>query len=158
MAMTRSSYWPSAMSVLFLLEREPGFTGAVGDARDAAVVLVATAVEDHGLDAGRLGALAHELAHLLGGVDGAAGTAERLLGGGRRRDGDTLHVVDHLRVDVLVRAEHREARTRRGAAHLLADPPVASVLGDLSVLHVSCLRVSSYFADLPALRSTRSSA
>src|SRR6478609_11598213 len=106
MAMTRSSNWPSAMSVLFPdglreLQREPGFARAVGDAGDAAVVTVAAAVEDHGVDAGVLGALAHELADLLGGVDGATGTAERLLGGRRRCQHDSLHVIEHLRVDVL---------------------------------------------------------
>src|SRR3954470_7788476 len=87
MAITRSSYWPSAMSVLFLnSEREPGFAGAIGDRGHAAVVPEAAAVEHDRLDSCTLGALTQERADLLGGVDGGAGAGEGLLGGGRRRE------------------------------------------------------------------------
>ena len=67
----------------------------------------------------------------------------------------TGDVVDHLRVDVLVGAEHREARARGGARDLLAHPavPPLSVLTGL----VRLIDVLVYFADLPALRRTRSS-
>src|SRR5262249_37160404 len=45
---------------------QPSLAGAVRDRRDPAVVLVAATVEHHGLDAGGLGPLGHELADLLG--------------------------------------------------------------------------------------------
>ena len=45
-------------------ERQPALAGAVGQGRDAAVVLVAGAVEDDAVDAGGLGALGDELADL----------------------------------------------------------------------------------------------
>src|SRR5690606_41364919 len=67
---------------------QAGLAGAVGDGGHAAVVLVATAVEDDRVDAGGLGALGDQ------GADGAGlvrlrrlGAAEvRLHGGGRRED------------------------------------------------------------------------
>ena len=67
-----------------------------------------------------------------------------------------VDVVDHLGVDVLVGTEHREARSLGRAHDLLAHAPVAA----LPVLELAegMLDRLVYFADLPALRSTRSSA
>src|SRR5919204_1760637 len=48
------------------LEAQPALTGSVGQGLDAAVVLVAAAVEHGGLDAGGLGALGQQLAGPLG--------------------------------------------------------------------------------------------
>ena len=45
-------------------ERQPALAGAVGQGRDAAVVLVAGSVEDDSLDTGPLGALGDQLADL----------------------------------------------------------------------------------------------
>src|SRR4029079_2936919 len=47
-------------------EGQAALTGGVGQGRDAAVVLVAAAVEDHGLDARALRPLGHQLADPLG--------------------------------------------------------------------------------------------
>src|ERR1700748_1142046 len=47
-------------------EGQAALAGGVGQGRDATVVLVARAVEDHGLDARALGPLGHQLADLLG--------------------------------------------------------------------------------------------
>ncbi len=73
---------------------------------------VATAIEDHLVDAGRLGALGNQLADLAGRLDAAAvlDTAAQFLvhgrGGGQ---GPALTVVDDLGVHVLAGAEHRKA-------------------------------------------------
>src|ERR1700754_4284164 len=47
-------------------EAQPALAGGLGEGRDAAVVLVSGAVEDHGLDAGDLGTLGDERTDLLG--------------------------------------------------------------------------------------------
>src|ERR1044071_5174696 len=102
-------------------EGQAALAGAVRKGRDAAVVLVAGAVEDHALDTSGLRALGDELADLagLGGLVARDGAAVGLHGrGGRERLPD--QVVDHLHGDVLRGARHHQAGTIRGAAELLA--------------------------------------
>src|SRR5205085_3707104 len=101
---------------------QAALTGAICQGLDAAVVLVAAAVEHRGVDAGRLGALGEPLA-------GGVGLLERLeaaqvtLGpgdGGQRAAGV---VVDELGEDAPVGAEHGDARTLGRAVDLGPDAP-----------------------------------
>ena len=128
------------------------------------MVLVSAAVEDHGLDAGRLGALGDGLADGLASrsalVAGAAGQRRfRGRGGGQRAPG---RVVDHLRVDVLGAAEDGQARTLRGAGDRRADAVVA--LAHAAASRDALLHQWSDFGRLaalpalPALRRIRSPA
>src|SRR5690349_11012012 len=137
------------------LQLQSCFTRAVGNRRDAPVVLESAAVEHHRAHTRGLGALADELADLLGGIDRCA-RARTQVGFHRRRARNraTAEVVDRLHVDVLVRTEHREARPFRGARHLLAYAavPPDAVLG-FGERHNEYLY--PYFADFPALRCTR---
>src|SRR5680860_1099127 len=75
------------------LEGEPAGAGALCDGGHAAVVAVATAVEDHGLDPRGLGALA-DLAGLGGLVVGRR--PQVALHRGRRGQRAASRVVDHL--------------------------------------------------------------
>src|SRR4051794_25627545 len=99
------------------LEEEPGLASPVGQRLDAAVVLVAAAVEHRGVDAGRLGPLGEQRA-------GAARLVHRLevaeIGLGPRDGGDRAArvVVDQLREDAAVGAAHGDARTLGRALHL----------------------------------------
>ena len=77
--------------------------------------------------------------------------AQRSLDGRGRRQGAAGDIVDDLRTDVLVGAEHGEPRPRRGAEHLLAHATVAAQPG-----LASGLRLIAHFAAFPALRATRS--
>src|SRR5262245_32982011 len=100
-------------------EVEAALARGIGQRLDPAVVEIAAAVEHHVLDPLGRGPLRHQLAHRLGGFDIGAGleAAAHLLfqrGGGCQRL--TLHVVDHLRVNVLRRAEDREPRAIAGGA------------------------------------------
>jgi hypothetical protein len=90
----------------------PALAGAVGQRRDAAVVLVAAAVEDDALDAGSLGALGDELADLAWPWRSCrprsrAGRPPS----SRRRPASADQVVDDLDGDVLGRAGDDQART-----------------------------------------------
>src|SRR5207248_897421 len=69
----------------------------------------------------------------LGRLDRGRRPVERLLHGGCSRERAAVHIVDHLRVHVLVRTEHREARPFGSAAHLLAYAPVAALPRELPV-------------------------
>src|SRR4051794_16618190 len=111
----------------FASEREAALAGAVGEGRDAAVVLVAGAVEDHALDARRLGPLGDELADALG-LGGLVTLEAAQVGlhraGVGQRAADT--VVDHLCGDVLRGAGDHQARTLGGAGETLAPPDLAT--------------------------------
>src|SRR4051794_7383608 len=107
-------------------EGQAALTGGVGEGRNAAVVLVARAVEDDGLDARALRPLGHQLADLLGlgGLVALEGAQVGLHGGGR--DQRLAHeVVDHLHADVLGRAGHDQARPLGRPVDLLAAPHLA---------------------------------
>src|ERR1700710_2897120 len=111
------------MSCVYRLpsEGQAALAGAVRQGRDATVVLVAGAVEDHALDTSGLRALGNELADLAGlGSLVALDRADVGLHGrgGRERLAD--QVVDDLHADVLRGPRHHEARTLRGAVDLLA--------------------------------------
>src|SRR5207302_3951607 len=85
------------------LEVETRFAGCVGEGFYAAMVKIATTIEDHLLDALLFGALGDQLANLGGGGDVA--TVVLLFTffahGGGRGDGDSAVVVDELGVDVV---------------------------------------------------------
>src|SRR5262249_8671756 len=107
--------------VLPCLELQSALAGGISDGRDAAVIHESAAIEDDLRNARGLRAVGKELADLRGRVLVAGGTAaQACFGGGGGRKRLSGNVVDDLRGDVVVRAEHREARTLRGAAHLLA--------------------------------------
>src|SRR6266700_3911957 len=97
---------------------------------DASVIEIAAAVEDDFLHALRRRSLRQYLSHRLRGVDVGAGLealAHGLFKRGRRRQRLAFDVVDHLRIDVLGRAEHRKPRAATGGApdvppHLCGPP------------------------------------
>src|SRR3954469_16666164 len=104
------------------LDGESALADALREGLDAAVVLVAAAIEHRALEAGRLGALGEHLARLLG----LLARFERAQVGLSPRDGGqrvTLLVVDELGEDAAVGAEHRDARAGRGPNDLGADAP-----------------------------------
>src|SRR3546814_16399792 len=77
---------------------------------------ITTAVEHDLLDAGRHGALGHQLADL--GSRGLVGAVLQLVlqgsvDAGRRHQGLARRVVDDLGIEVLAGAEHRQARPAR---------------------------------------------
>src|SRR3954453_23356101 len=107
-------------------ERQPAFAGAVSECCDAAVVLVAGAVEHHAVDTGGPGPLGDELADALG--LGGLVTVERAqvgLHGGRRHERLADEVVDDLHGDVLRGARAHEPWSLRRAGDLLATPDLA---------------------------------
>src|SRR5690348_12280306 len=102
-------------------EGQAALTGSVGKGRNATVVLVAGAVEDHALDASSLGACSDQLADLLGLLGLVAGRGADVglhRGGERQRLADL--VVDDLDRDVLRRPGHDQARTLVRTRDLLA--------------------------------------
>ena len=86
---------------------------------------VAAAVEDAGLDAGRLGALGEQLADPLG-LLRAGQLAKLVLGPGDGHERPPRVVVDQLRADPAVRAKHGDAGPLGGAAHLRANAAAAA--------------------------------
>src|SRR5690606_30199 len=95
-------------------EYQAARAGSIGQRLDPAVIAIAAAVEHHRLHPGAPGPLGDQFADLLGRRSvGAALEPRAQLGlqgrGGGERAPDLI--VDHLRVDVLARAEHGQAGT-----------------------------------------------
>src|SRR5439155_19962145 len=99
------------------LDGQSALADALGEGLDAAVVLVAAAVEHGALDAGRLGALGEQLAG-LGGLLQRLEALEVGLGVGDGGQRMAALVVDELREDTTIGPEHADARARRGADDL----------------------------------------
>src|SRR3954451_15712259 len=110
--------------VTAISETQAALAGALGEGLDAAVVLVSAAVEDRGLDAGRLGTLGQHLAGLLRLVERLEGAqvALRPADGGQRAAGV---VVAELGENAPGGAGHRGARGLGPAAHLRAEAAAA---------------------------------
>src|SRR6187200_2452785 len=106
------------------LEGQSGLAGALGEGLDAAVVLVAAAVEHRGLDAGGLGALGQDGAGLVGLLH-ALERAQLGLGPVDGSERPARVVVDELGEDAAVGAEHRDTRALGRATHLGADAAAA---------------------------------
>src|SRR3569833_90695 len=88
-------------------ELEAGFAGGVGQSLHPAVVKIATTIEDHFLDLGRLAALGDQLADGLGCILRTAAldrTLDVLVQARRRCQRTARRVVDDLGIDILVRA------------------------------------------------------
>src|SRR5689334_10519285 len=102
--------------------------GGLGQGGDAAMVLVASAVEANLVNAGLLGPLGHDAADYGGGRLVAAvldlGLDVGLHGAGRDQRRPGL-VIDHLGVDVLRAAEDRQAGTFGRPREPIADVPLA---------------------------------
>src|SRR4051812_6648685 len=106
------------------LEDQAALAGALGQGLDAAVELVAAAVEHDGLDAGGLRAVGQQLAR-RGGLLHRLERAQVGLDPGDRGQRATRVVVDELGEDAPVGAEDGDPRALGGAAHLGADAPAA---------------------------------
>src|SRR3954464_10148680 len=106
------------------LDGESALADALGEGLDAAVVLVAAAVEHRALDAGGLRALGEQLPG-LGRLLARLERAQVGLGpvDGRQRAAGL--VVDELGEDAAVGAEHADARPLGGAVDLRADAAAA---------------------------------
>ena len=104
-------------------EVQPGFAGGVGQGGDAPVVLVAPAVEDDRLDAGRLGALGDQARRPSWPWPVLSPSTPAMDASRVDADASVLarEVVDHLRDDVAGGAGHDQARTHRRTGDLLAD-------------------------------------
>src|ERR1700733_1718434 len=92
-----------------ILEFQPRFASRFGQRLHAAVILIPAPIEHHRFNAFVLGAFGHQLADFLR-PDHVAAVLAVLLGRPGRHHRVTLGVVDHLRVNVLHAAEHRQAR------------------------------------------------
>src|SRR6185437_8867375 len=162
-AMVFSNLFEASASVLvsFRLEVQSAFARGIRERLDAPVIEIAAAIEHDLLDAVLHRALREQLAHGLGGVDVGAGLLAHFLfqrGGGRERL--ALQIVDHLRIDVLRRAEHGKPRTAvRGTAerqpHALLAPGIRNLVyrhGRLRYFFLPSLRKMNslaYFTPLP---------
>src|ERR671935_2545006 len=139
------------------LELQAGFACAVGERLDPPVVKRAATVEYHALDALLLRPLREELADLRGGL-----ALLRLLTPEletrRGRERPATVVVDELCVDVRERAIHREPRSRRAAAHLVADAFVPCDAGTADHGRLTHAFAAPTFPALPALRRLTSPA
>src|SRR5688572_2748091 len=135
----RSPFSPRAICPgIPFLELQTALAGPVGERLHPPVIEISAAVEHHRLDAGRLGALGDQEPNLLGGVLVGAGLELGLQilverGGGRERR--AFRIVDDLGVYVPARPEHGQARARRLATQIGADPPLAAVEQLQSVCH-----------------------
>src|SRR5450755_4481345 len=112
-------------------ELQAAFAGRLRKRFDTAMEEITGTVEDHGVDARRLGALGDGLADRRGAVGRArVAVAERgtqcRLSRRRGRERPATGVVDELRADMAEAAEHRQARTRRGSGDVLAHAAVAT--------------------------------
>src|SRR5829696_493279 len=137
----------------FRLEDQAALAGTLGKGPHAAVIAVSAAVEDRGLDAGGLGALGEQLARALGLLH-AGQRLEVVLGpvdGGQRA---ARRVVDELREDAAVGAEHGDPGPLGGAGDLRADAAAAleALGGAGGDGHARLLRV---VVCAPAPRSSR---
>src|SRR5882757_3536909 len=138
------------------LEAEPAFARGVRKCLDAAVIEIAAAVEHHFLDAVLYRAFRQQLADRLGRIDvGAslAAFAQRLFQRGGRGQRLALQVVDDLRIDVLRRAEYRQARPAAGGA--TQRQPHALLAPGIRNLEFRHDRLRYFF--LPSLRKINSS-
>src|SRR5215468_1826672 len=94
-------------------ERQAALAGGSGQRSNAAVILIAAAVEHDVLDAGGDRTLGDQLADGRGRILVRAGLElglEALVERRGGRQGQALQVVDDLGIDVLARAEDAEAR------------------------------------------------
>src|SRR5262249_25387193 len=101
--------WPQ----LLCSKLESAFARGIRQRLDPTVVEIAAAIEHDLLDAFRRGAFGEPLAHRLRRLDIGAGleaVAHLLLHGGCGRQRAAVRVVDHLRIDMFGRTEHRESR------------------------------------------------
>src|SRR5690242_2635565 len=136
-----------------LLEAQSALARGIRERLDAAVIEIAATVEHDFLDAVLHRAFREQLAHGLRGVDVGTSLRTHVLFHRRRRgERRALQVVDDLRIDVLRRAEHGEARPAvRGTAqrepHALLAPGIRNL--------VSRHRRLRYFF-LPSLRKMNS--
>jgi len=133
------------------VEVEAALAGALGERANPPVVLVTAAVEDHGLDAGRLRPLGKRLAHGARGVDLAVAVRDPRLAARGRGQGPTAGIVDDLRVDELRRAEDRQARTLGGALQPQPEPLVSLATQRVATLLLDHAAPPTLPA-LPALR------
>src|SRR6267143_2908067 len=118
------------------LKFHPTLAGALGHGRDPPVVHEAVPVEHDRGDLRFLALLRHQLAHFLGQLL-LLPLAVLELGreGGRRGQRLARRVVDHLRIDVVQAAVHREPRALLRTLHPLADVRLAAQ-PQLLLLHV----------------------
>src|SRR4051794_30368188 len=129
------------------LEGQSTLARALGEGLHATVVLVAAAVEHSRLDAGGLRALGEQLAGTAGLVHARQGL-ELGLRPRDGREGAAGRVVDELRHDAPVGAEHGDARALRRARDLGTDAAAAlEALGGLG---------NDRHARLPTFRATYS--
>src|SRR5260221_595329 len=108
------------------LELQTGFARAVGEGRNASVVLVAGAVEHDLVDSLFEALLRDRGAHLLGArlLVGLGLALDRQHLVGDRRQRPLLTVVDDLSVDVAAAAKHSQTGPLRGAFDALAQRAV----------------------------------
>src|SRR3954447_8490510 len=108
----------------FRLEGEATLASTLGEGLHAAVVAVAAAVEDRGLDPGGLRALREQLARALGLLHAGHGL-ELVLGPVDRGQRAARDVVDELGEHAAVGAEHGDPRPLGGPGDLRADATAA---------------------------------
>src|SRR4051812_4478257 len=136
---------------------QTAFAGAVRHRGHPAVVPVAAAVEDHGLDTGGLGALGDELADLARLDRLVAFQRPQIdLEGRRRGQRAADHVVDHLGDDVPGGPGHHQAGTLGGAGDLLAHAQMTAGTGGVLPLAgatTAALHTDGHF--LPAFPTLR---
>src|SRR3954451_2163422 len=114
----------AAINAFLTLEGQAALAGALGQGLDAAVVLVAAAVEDGRLHAGGLRALGQQHAGAAGLVHARQGL-EVGLRPRDRRERAAVDIVDELGGDAPVGAEHGDPRPLRRAGDLRAHPAAA---------------------------------
>src|SRR5579871_4001469 len=139
-----------------ILEAQSALARGIRERLDAAVIEVTATIEDHLSHSIFHGALGEQFSDRLRRIDigsRLAALAHRLL---ERRGGSqslALQVIDDLGIDVLRRAEHRQARsTAAGTAHRKPDTLLAPGIRNLCSRHD---RLRYFF--LPSLRKMNSS-
>src|SRR5579875_241100 len=128
-------------------EAQPALAGSFGKRPHAAVVLVAAAIEHGALDPGRPGALGQQLTGAARLLHRRQATELRL-GPGDRSQRVPGAVVDQLREDAAVGAEHRDPWALGAAADLRAHAATATQAALVGAHH--------RHARLPTLRATYS--